>query len=136
MNQAMSIIEKAAISSVVTGAASIVTTGAKWKVPCSIFGLMRGQTCPLYVFAALSGAIASMVNDGIHYLVKNEIHVSQKARDDASLYLGAVVGALSYYGTIYALNPYLARDIGTWTLVATGMGAETASNFIYDLIKG
>lgn len=136
MNQAMNVLEKAAISTVITGAASVLTTGARWKVPCSMFGLMRGQTCPLYVFAGLSGAIASLVNDGIHYLVKNEIHISKKAQDDASLYLGAVIGALSYYGTVYVLNPYLARDIGTWTLVATGMAAETASNFAFDLING
>ena len=132
----MNVLEKAAISTVITGAASVLTTGARWKVPCSMFGLMRGQTCPLYVFAGLSGAIASLVNDGIHYLVKNEIHISKKAQDDASLYLGAVIGALSYYGTVYVLNPYLARDIGTWTLVATGMAAETASNFAFDLING
>ena len=136
MMNSMSIIQKAAISTVVTGAASMITTGSRWSVPCpSFFGLIkRGQTCPLYVFAGLSGAIASLVNDGVHYLVKNEVHIDKKAQDDASLYLGAIVGAVSYWGVVYALNPYLARDIGTWTLLATGAGAESASNFLFDMM--
>lgn len=136
MNQTFNVLEKAAISTVITATASMLTTGAKWRVPCpSIFGLMRNQTCPLFVFAGLSGGIASLVNDGLHKLVKNEVHISKKAQDDASLYLGAVVGAASYYATIYFLNPYLVRDLGTWTILATGTIAETASNFAYDLIK-
>ena len=133
---AVSIIQKAAINTVITGAASMITTGSRWSVPCpSMFGLMKqGQTCPLYVFAGLSGAVASLVNDGVHYLIRNEVHIDKKAQDDASLYLGAIAGAVSYWGVIYAVNPYLARDIGTWTLLATGAGAESLSNFLFDMM--
>lgn len=137
MIQALNIVEKAALSGLITAGASAITTGARWSVPCpSLLGFGRGRTCPLFVFAGLAGILSSVVNDGVHYLVKNEIHINKKAQDDASLYLGAVIGAVSYYGVIYAINPFLVRDIGTWTILATGTGAETLSNFTYDYLKG
>lgn len=132
MKQYMNILEKAAISSVITGAASVITTGGNWKVPLVI---MNG-TCPLFVFTGLAGAATSLINDGIHYLVKNEIHVSKKAEDEASLYLGVVIGAMAYYGVLYAVNPYLVRDIGAYTILGTGAGAEIASSLTYNMIKG
>ena len=135
MNQAMSVIQKAAMTSVITATASSITTGYRWKAAIpSIFGLTRSFQCPLWVFAGLSGAIASLVNDGIHKLIKDEVHISKKAQDDASLYLGAIFGAVSYYGIVFALNPYLARDIGTWTLLGTGAASESLSNFLFDMV--
>ena len=132
MKTYLNVLEKAAISSAITGVASMLTTGAKLKTPI-VF--LRGN-CPLFVFTGLAGAITSVLNDGIHYLIKNEVHISKKAQDEASLYLGALAGAGVYYLVIYAVNPYLARDMGYKTLLATGAVAEIGSSFTYDLIRG
>lgn len=132
MKQYLNILEKAAISSIITGAASMITTGAKFRVPC-VF--MKGS-CPLFVFTGLAGATTSVLNDGIHYLIKNEVHISKKAQDEASLYLGALAGAGVYYGVMYLVNPLLVRDMGYKTILATGAVAEIGSSMTYNLIKG
>ena len=131
----LTVLEKAAITGGVTGLASIVTTGSGWKVPCpTVFGYGSGA-CPLWIYAIIVGAAASGVSDAVHYLVRHEVPINRKAQDEGSLYLGAIIGALSYYGLMYFSNPYLARDMGAITLMATGMGAEMASSFIYAMIE-
>ena len=131
----MTVLEKAAITGGVTGLASVITTGASWRVPCpSFFGYGSGS-CPLWLYAIVVGAAASGASDAVHYLVRNEVPINRKAADEGSLYLGAIIGALTYYGLMYFSNPYLARDMGAITLMATGMGAEMAASFIYAMIE-
>ena len=130
----MTVLEKAAITGGITGLASMLTTGAGWKVPCpTIFGM--GGVCPLYVFTALTGAIASSLSDGAHYLIRHEVPINKKAQDESALYLGALMGAVSYWTTMYFANPYLLQDIGSATVLFTGMGAETLASLIYTLIE-
>ena len=132
MKQYLNVLEKAAIASVITGAASVVTTGANWRVPL-VF--MRGS-CPLFVFTGIAGAATSLINDGVHKLIKNEVNVNKKAQDEASIYLGLLTGAVAYYSVLYIANPYLVRDVGSWTVLGTGAAAELASSMTYNLIKG
>ena len=131
----MTVLEKAAITGGMTGLASMITTGAGWRVPCpQILGFGSGA-CPLYVYAAVAGCLASAAADGVHYLVRNEIPINQKAQDEGSLYLAAIMGAASYWGVMYLSNPFLARDIGTATLLITGMAAEAGASLIYAMIQ-
>ena len=126
----MNVLEKAAITGVFTGLASTITTGSYFNVP------FFGMSCPLYVFTAVAGAVSSVANDGIHYLIKKEIPINKKAQDEASLYLGAIIGAGAYYGVVSIFNQYLTRDIGTYTLLLTGAAAEVAGSLTYNMIKG
>ena len=131
----MTVLEKAAITGGITGLASIVTTGSAWNVPCPrIFGFGSGQ-CPLFVYAAIAGALSSGASDALHYLIRQEIPINKKAQDEGSLYLGALLGAATYYATIYFTNPYLARDLGALTLAVTGAAAEMGSSFIYAMLE-
>ena len=131
----ITVLEKAAITGGITGLASVVTTGSAWNVPCPrIFGLGSGQ-CPLFVYAAIAGAVSSGVSDALHYLIRQEVPINKKAQDEGSLYLGALLGAATYYGTIYLTNPYLARDLGALTLGITGMVAEMGASFIYAMLE-
>ena len=131
----LTVLEKAAITGGVTGVASMLTTGTRWSVPCPTFFGYGSGTCPLWVYAILVGAAASGVSDAAHYLIRHAIPINQKAQDEGSLYLGAIMGALSYYGLMYISNPFLARDMGALTLLATGMGAEMGASFIYAMIQ-
>ena len=106
MNQALSILEKAAIGGCITSAASVITTGVKWKVPVPIPFTNTPQLLPLWAIAGISGVAASVLNDGAHYLIRNEIPISKKAQDDASLYLGALIGGFTYLGAIYMVTHF------------------------------
>ena len=130
MIQFMNVLEKAGIQAVITGLASTITTGANLNVP------VMGKVVPLYVFTGLAGGVASIANDLMHYLIKNEIHIAKKAQDEASLYLGAAIGAAAYYGVITFTNPQLTADMGSYIILATGAGAEIASSFTYNMIRG
>ena len=134
MNTTLPIIQKAALSGAITAAASMVTTGMEWQVPAVIPFTNQGQLLPLWCVAAVSGVMGSFLNDGAHWLIRHEIPITKKAQDDASLYLGALIGGATYMGAVYMLNPYLVRDVGATTLVLTGILAETTSNFVADML--
>ena len=124
------VLEKSAITGVITGLASAVTTGYKLRVP------VMGRPVPLVVFTALAGAVSSVLIDCVHKLIKKEIPLNKKAQDEASLYLGAIIGACSYWGIITMYNGYLTRDMGTYTLLLTGAGAETAGSLAFNMLRG
>ena len=132
LNSYATILEKAAMTGVITGATSGVTTGFRFNVPMPF----TNRVMPLWLFCACAGVISSTVNDGIHYLVKQEVHISKKGKDEASLYLGAVAGAVTYWALVGVANKYLQRDIGSATLLLTGAFAEVSSSIGYNMLKG
>ena len=132
INNYLNILEKSAINGVITGLASGVTTGLKYKVPMPF----TNRVMPLYVFCAGAGIVASIVSDAVHYVVKNEINISKKGADENSLYLGAIAGAVAYWGIVGIANRYLQQDMGSTTLLLTGAVAEVSSSIGYNFIKG
>ena len=101
-NSYMYTLEKAAIQGAVTGAATCLYYGmnALGRVP--YFGDVK-----LCYIAAGVGAGTSLINDVIHNFVKEEVHISKKAEDEASMVIGAGAGAAIYHLSLSALNPNL-----------------------------
>lgn len=101
----MSAFEKSILQGLTTGVATGVYYGtdALAQIP------MIGQTRLIYVAAAVGG-VASLLNDYVHNMVKEEVHISKKAEDEASLLLGAGLGAVMYNFSLAAINPSLASD--------------------------
>ena len=130
-NNYVNMLEKAAINGVITAAASGVTTGFQWRVPMPF----TNKAMPLFVFCAGAGLVSSLVSDGVHYLAKQEIKIDKKGADESSLYLGAIAGAVTYWGIVGVTNYYLQQDIGTTTLLLTGAVAEVSSSIAYNFIK-
>lgn len=127
----MSAVEKSIIQGLTTG---IVTgcyygTNALARVP--VVGSMR-----LIYVTAIVGGVTSLLNDYVHNFVKDEVHISKKAEDEASLVLGAGLGAVMYNFSLSAINPSLARDTGIWLNSAIGAGSELAGSFVYNLMRG
>ena len=112
------------------GTVFLCGTGLRSWIPM----LGNGVSVPLWAIAFVSGAAAGSVSDAIHIFVKDEIHIKQKAQDEAAMFLGALVSGLLYYGTVYAVNSGLAGDIGYVKSFAVGAGAELAASFLSNML--
>lgn len=123
--------EKALIQGAITSCATglYYGTGAVARIP------YIGDTRLLYVAFGVGG-ITSLVNDYVHKFVKDEVHIKKKAEDQASMLLGAGIGAVAYHISLSVLNPALARDTGMYMNGAIGAGSEIGGSFIYNLIRG
>ena len=123
--------EKAAIQGAITSAASCLYYGTNALARIPYFKDVR-----LCYVAFGVGAVTSLVNDYVHKFVKDEIHIKNKAQDQASLMLGAGLGAVMYHISLSVLNPALARDTGMYMNGAIGAGSELSGSFVYNLIRG
>lgn len=131
MDQTMNVVEKAAIQSLITGGATGLYYGmnAIARIP------FVGKTKLIYVATAVGG-LTSLANDLVHRFVKDEVHITRKAEDQASLVIGAGVGAAIYHLSLAAINPSLAYDTGMLMNGCIGGGSEIAGAFVYNLIRG
>ena len=131
LNSYLGTAEKAGIQGAVTGAATCLYYGmnAVARVP------FIGDTKLCYV-AACVGVATSVADDLIHKFVKEEVQISKKAEDEASMVIGAGAGAAMYHLSLTAINPALAKDTGLLMNACIGGGSELAGSFIYNLIRG
>ena len=91
---------------------------------------------PSWAVCASTGAIASVVSDQVHNFVKEEIHINQKASDEASMVIGAAISSASLYGVLYIMNRNLAAEFGYGCAVAAGTAGEFGAAFLVNLFKG
>ena len=124
-------VEKSAIQGAVTALATGLYYGMDQRANIPLVG-----TTNLTYIAFGVGAVASIVNDIVHKFVFEEIHVSKKAEDQASMVLAAGLGAVIYNYSLCAINPNLCRDTGIVTNSFIGGGSEIAGSLIYNLLKG
>ena len=130
-DQTLQVAEKSLIQGVITGCATglYYGMGALANIP------IVGNTKLIYVAFGVGG-VTSLANDAIHKFVKDEVHIAQKAEDQASMVLGAGIGAIVYHFALSALNPALARDTGMMMNACIGGGSEIGGSFVYNLIRG
>ena len=130
-SQTMNVVEKAAIQAVITGSVTGLYYGmnAMARVP------YVGDTKLMYIATAVGG-FTSLINDLIHKFVKEEVHIAKKAEDQASLVIGAGVGAAIYHLSLTAINPSLAGDTGLGMNACIGAGSEIGGSFVYNLVRG
>ena len=74
-------LEKAGINGIVTGAVSAALFGMN----IAVVPPFMSMTMPLYVYMFLGGTLASLVTDGLHVFMKDEIPISKKANDRTSV---------------------------------------------------
>ena len=124
-------LEKSAIQGAVTGLATAVYYGMDAQAVISYIG----QTRLAYIGAGV-GLATSLLNDGVHKFVKEEIPIRQKANDQMSVAVGVGVGALMYNYLLFLANPNLARDTGIIANSIIGGGSEFAGSFLYNMFLG
>ena len=128
MNQYLHPIEKSLINAGITGLVTCMYYGYYQRAQVPYIG--PAKLC--YVAGAVGG-ITSIANDLMHTFVKEEVPIRKKAEDQASVVLGAGVGAVMYNYTMCLVNPSLCEDTGIITNSIIGGGSEIASSFLYNL---
>lgn len=125
-------IEKGALF----GGASIAATYIGFgQISGSVFLPYIGAV-PFVAFTFGIGVVTSLAVDVIHSFVIEEVAISHKAQDQASMVLGAVSGAAVMTGALYLIAPSLLDDYGLMTAAMIVGGSELAGSFIYNLIVG
>ena len=124
-------VEKAGINGIVSGAASVVLFGTQAQV----IAPMTNITMPLYGLLFLGGVASSLVTDGMHLFMKEEIPVSRKANDRTSVIAGLVINGVVLAGLLSLSAPDIARDFGTMTALAVGGASEFVGASSYTYLK-
>ena len=128
----MEALEKAGINGVVSGVASAYLFGSNARVMTPI---VRNSTMPLWALVCLGGVASSLATDGLHTFLKDEIPISKKSNDRASLFSGLLINAGTFAGILYFTAPDVARDFGLITALGVGAGAEWLSASGYTYLK-
>lgn len=125
-------IEKAGINGIITGAATaaLFGMGAKVRTP-----FMPQQLMPLYLLTFVGGSLSSLVTDVTHEFVKEELPVSQKANDRASVMTSMVLNGALFYGALYLAGDGIANDFGVWQAIAVGAASEWVGSASYTQLK-
>ncbi len=125
----METVEKAGINGIVTAAASVALFGAG----ATVVPPMMNMTMPLYAYLFLGGAVSSLITDGLHLFMKDEIPVSKKANDRTSVIAGLAINAVVFAGLLEVVDDSIARDFGRMAALGVGAGSEwiAASGYTY-----
>lgn len=127
----METVEKAGINGIVTAAASIGLFGTS----ATVVPPFMNNTMPLYAYLFLGGVASSLVTDGFHLFMKDEIPVSKKANDRTSVLAGLAINAVVFAGLLEVVDSSIARDFGRMTALAVGAGTEWISASGYTYLK-
>ena len=127
----MELVEKAGINGLVSGASSAVLFGVNSRV----IAPYTNMTMPLYALIFCGGVISSLVADGVHVFMKEEIPVSSKANDRSSVVAGMAINAIIFAGLLQLADPSIAQDFGRISALAVGAGAEFVSASSYTYLK-
>lgn len=129
----MDMLEKAALQGAITSGVSYICNP---NIRAIGLPLISSRPIPFWAAMAGTGVVASLVADGVHYFIKEEIHLKNKALDEASMVVGSAISAGSLYAVIYALRPEAAATIGLGCIAASGAAAEIGASFLLNMIKG
>jgi len=129
-------LAKAGMSGAISAAAGYACFALQGKGIPGVFVPMINQTVPLLVAFAVMGAGASLVSDFVHEFAKEEIHLKDKALDEASLVIGTGITLGSYMLAISCANPTLIQEIGLPCLTGTAVAAEVGSSFLLNMVYG
>ena len=127
----MEAIEKAGINGIITAAASAAVFGTQ----ASVIAPFTNMTMPLYALLFLGGVGSSFVTDGLHVFMKEEIPISKKANDRASVITAMAVNGIVLAGLLQVASPGVAADFGRLMALGLGAGAEFAAASSYTYLK-
>lgn len=127
----METIEKAGINGVITGACSVALFGTSAKVVPPF----TQMTMPLYAYIFLGGVASSLITDGLHMFMKDEIPISKKANDRTSVIAGLAINAIVFAGLLECVDSGVAGDFGRMTALAVGAASEWAAASSYTYLK-
>ena len=125
-------IEKGALQAAATG---VLTFAVASKTPYVVMPIVN-MVVPVWVFGATTGFAASLLNDVVHSYVKENIHLREKAQDEASMLIGAIVGAGTFLGVLGLMNTNYISELGLWSTLSIGSAGDLIGSFLYNQIRG
>ena len=125
----METLEKAGINGLITGAASVGLFG----FGATVVPPFMNNTMPLYAYLFLGGVASSLITDGFHLFLKDEIPISKKANDRTSVVAGLAINAIVFAGLLEVVDSSIAQDFGRMAALGVGAGSEwlAASSYTY-----
>ena len=132
-------LEKAGVNGLISGAAAAAIFGTQ----ATVIAPMTNMTMPLYALIflqwhiqpGLGGVGSSIITDGLHLFMKEEVPISKKANDRTSVIAGLAVNAIIFTGLLELSAPDIAADFGRMTALGVGAGAEFAAASSYTYLK-
>ena len=129
----MTVLSKAVLQGALTsGGAVYLFTNSRQSLNLQI--QLVGVSIPLWVATFGIGVASSFVEDAVHLWVKSEIPLRNKAKDEASLLVGALSGGLMMNAGLYALNTRAPFEFGMMSAMMLGTSASLLSSYGNDII--
>ena len=94
------------------------------------------RVVPIWLFGGVIGFVASHINDIVHNFVKSEVHLREKALSEEAMLIAAIVGAGTFTGGLYLLNPGYVGGIGLGACMGIGAGGELIGSWLFNFIRG
>ena len=110
---------KSALQGLLTGTAS----GLLWGFSNSVNKGGRAAM-NLFVYTAMTGAVASLLSDVVHKIAHKELDVSKKNKDLSAQTLGIMTSGAVYVGSLLLYEPVSASQMGYLTCFGVGALSE------------
>lgn len=120
-------VEKAGINGIVCGALTIPIFSSQALVNAPF----TNSTMPMWLYSFLLGGLSSFAGDLTHLAMKEDVAISEKWNNRASLLVSAGVNSVLFYGGMYLLSPSVARDVGILNALAIAGGGELIGSALY-----
>lgn len=107
----------------VQGAAT--ACGSATLLPGAVVSIPYFETyAPLWGVSFAIGIAGSLLADGAHSYIIQDTHFSKKHKNEAALFLGAVLSGGLFVGGLYLTNSMLPGEYGLAKAFAVGAGGE------------
>ena len=128
----MDCVEKSTLQALSTGIMSHVLLKQTPYVGVPIIN----RNIPVWLFGGAVGFVASHINDAVHSFVKSEVHIREKAMDEASMIIGALVGGLTFVGVMSIIDTGYVKGFGLYNALGVGASGEIIGSFAFNLLRG
>lgn len=126
----LSFIPKTAAYGATAALGSIYLFGSQMQINLPLVN----SSAPLWMASFGAGMLSSLVADLVHNVVKDEISLEEKAGDQPSLFLGALVAGTTFNVMLYVLNEHLPGEYGWIRAFAVGAGSEIAASYALKML--
>jgi len=128
----MDCLEKSTMQAIATGGMARILLS---ETPQVLIPFLD-RTVPIWLFGGVVGFVASHINDIVHRITKSEVHIREKALDEASMLIGAIVGGGSFVGVLALMNTDYVTGFGLYQALGVGAAGELIGSFAFNLLRG
>ena len=125
-------IVKSLVSGSVMSLASIAAVGRQAYFTGNLFG--KYYELPIWSICGGVGAVASLVSDGIHTLMEENIPVNKKIDHQLAVATGIGITTGAFALTLYSLNPSSIQEMGLLKIGLMGALSEITSSYVCNMV--